>query len=240
MSQKICNNKKCRIRISVVVISSSVPSYLFTEISIQREGVGKQRKSTLMGLWSKGGSWPLHKKLFIYHCDTIRHGHPSEKMAGRLPFSALSSLACSFSPLAFSGRIMRWVCLSPSLFSFWVWECLISWWTWGKKDKKTEREQTEYEQRSHRERREKSDRHRTVHIRSHTHGYSLTNIMKHTGKSHGVHIQPKNLHWYLWLLVCPQNSHLSLTIPWILRHRITWVINKYITSISGRLIENCT
>lgn len=108
-------NKKILNRIVVAVMSNHVSSYLFSEYSFKYpfrgrgERVSKQKNKpfTLMGLWSKGGSWPLHKNLFIYHCDTIRHGHPSEKMAERLSSALMLalSLCCLFQEKICTGSV---------------------------------------------------------------------------------------------------------------------------------------
>lgn len=93
-----------------------------------------------------------------------------------------SSLACAFSPLAFSGRFMHWECdFFPRLFSFRVWECLISWWTRGKKGQKRQKES---KQKSNKGPIWHVGRSQTVtgqFTYTHTHGHSLINLMKHTG-----------------------------------------------------------
>lgn len=59
-------------------------------------GVSKQKKINHSLWWASDPREvpdPSTKNLFIYHCDTIRHGHPSEKMAGT-PFLCPLLLSC--------------------------------------------------------------------------------------------------------------------------------------------------
>lgn len=126
---------------------SRVHGYLFSEHSFKYpfrergERVCKQKNKpfTLMGLWSKGGSWPRHKNLFIYHCDTIRHGHPSEKMAERLS-SALMP------PLSFRCLYQEKICTASEIFFHFGCENVLfldgHWRKWQKGRKRTKRKVT--------------------------------------------------------------------------------------------------
>lgn len=57
-----------------------------THLNIHSGGGGEQTEKIDHSLWWASDPRevpdPSTKNLFIYHCDTIRHGHPSEKMAG--------------------------------------------------------------------------------------------------------------------------------------------------------------
>lgn len=180
-----------------------------THLNIHSEGGGEQTEKINHSLWWASDPRevpdPSTKNLFIYHCDTIRHGHPSEKMAERLPFSALSSsLARSFSPLAFSGRIMHWE--SDFFFSlvFFHFGCENVSFLDGHGEKRTKR-QKDSKQKSNKGPIGHAGRSRTVagqFTYAHTHGYSLINIMKRAGWMEscrkqegrtGFHQEPKKL-----------------------------------------------